>query len=122
MRLDKWLWCARFFKTRGLSTDAIKTGKVQINGSKIKPSRVVTVGEELVIHRGPYIWVITVLEMAKNRLSAKDAALLYREEEESMANRELTASRIKAETDMHPRTKGRPTKRERRELIKFNKS
>lgn len=121
MRLDKWLWCARFFKTRAMAAEAIKTGKVKVAGERIKSAKTVIEGDRISIRRGPYSYSFTVLSLTKSRKSAKDAALLYQEDEESIAARELTAAQLKMENAMYSRSKGRPTKRERREFIKFTK-
>lgn len=119
MRLDKWLWCARFYKTRGLASDAIKSGKVLVNDEKPKPSRSIHAGVRLIIHRSPYRFDITVKELAKSRKSAKDAALLYQETEESIKKREATSAQLKLDAMNQPRTIGRPTKRDRRHIIRF---
>ncbi|MFQ5660091.1 MAG: RNA-binding S4 domain-containing protein [Gammaproteobacteria bacterium] len=121
MRLDKWLWCARFFKTRSQAADAIKAGMVQVNGYKVKPSRSIKPGEALRIRRGLYHYHLTVVSLARSRKSAVDAALLYVEGEESIAKRALTEAQLRIADTMSPRTKGRPTKRERRQLTKFRK-
>ena len=122
MRLDKWLWCARFYKTRGLASDAIKTGKVKINGERIKPARNIKIGEVVAIRRGPYNFEITILSLSKTRLSADKAAQLYQEHEQSITNREMTAQQLNASNAMFPPSKGRPTKRERRDLNKFKQA
>ncbi len=122
LRLDKWLWCARFYKTRSIAADALKTGKVTINGDRAKPSKTVTPGDELELRKGPYRYNITVLGLAKARKSAKDAALLYEESAESISKREQLASQLKAEAAINPVTKGRPTKKDRRSIIKFKTS
>ena len=122
MRLDKWLWCARFFKTRAQAAEAVKSGKVKVNGDQVKPARLIKPADELSIRQGPYSHEITLLSLAANRRSAAEAALLYREHEESLRQRELTIARIKAESAGHPRTRGRPTKRERRTLTRFKQS
>ncbi len=121
MRLDKWLWCARFYKTRRLATDAIKSGKVKSNGDKIKPSHVVKPGDLYTIRRGPYIYEITVLRLATHRRPASEAMLLYEENQDSKSQREQLAEQLKAQNAMLPHSQGRPTKRERRRIIRFTR-
>ncbi|MFT5425980.1 MAG: ribosome-associated heat shock protein Hsp15 [Gammaproteobacteria bacterium] len=119
IRLDKWLWCARFYKTRSIATDALKTGKVTVNGERAKPSKSVKPGDLLDIRKGPFHHMITVIDLAKSRKSATDAAFLYEESPDSIRKRELVAARIKAESILTPTTKGRPSKKDRRSIIKF---
>jgi ribosome-associated heat shock protein Hsp15 len=119
IRLDKWLWCARFYKTRSIAANALKTGKVTVNGDRAKPSKTVKPGDSLNIRRGPYQYAITVLDLAKSRKSAADAALLYEESPESITERETVAARLKAEAALMPASKGRPSKKDRRSIIKF---
>jgi ribosome-associated heat shock protein Hsp15 len=119
IRLDKWLWCARFYKTRSIAADALKTGRVTANGDRAKPSKTVKPGDKLDIRKGPYHYVITVLDLAKSRKSAADAALLYEESPESISKRESLAAQLKAEASLMPATKGRPSKKDRRSIIKF---
>jgi len=119
MRLDKWLWCARFYKTRGLAADAIKGGKVLVNEEKPKPSKTIHAGTRLIIRRTPYQFDITIVLLAKSRKSAGEAALLYQESEESTRKREEISARLKLDAINNPRTTGRPTKRDRRHIIRF---
>jgi len=119
MRLDKWLWCARFYKTRGLAADAIKGGKILVNDEKPKPSKSIQTGVQLKIRRTPYQFDITILSLAKSRKSAKEAALLYQETEESIKKREEMSVQLKLDAINQPRTIGRPTKRDRRHIIRF---
>jgi ribosome-associated heat shock protein Hsp15 len=119
IRLDKWLWCARFYKTRSIATDALKTGKVIVNGERAKPSKSVKPGDLLDIRKGPFHHMVTVIGLAKSRKSAADAAHLYEESPDSIIKRELVAARIKAEAILTPTTKGRPSKKDRRSIIKF---
>jgi ribosome-associated heat shock protein Hsp15 len=121
MRLDKWLWCARFYKTRSLATEAIKSGKIKSRGSRVKPSRLVRPGEEYTVRRGPYSQTITVLSLAARRCSAAEAAALYEETRESIDNRLMLKQQLKINNSMYPRMRGRPTKRERRKLIQFTR-
>ena len=119
IRLDKWLWCARFYKTRSIAADALKTGKITANGERAKPSKSVKPGDILNIRKGPYHHMITVIDLAKSRKSATDAALLYEESPDSIIKRELVAAQLKAESVLMPTTKGRPSKKDRRSIIKF---
>ena len=119
IRLDKWLWCARFYKTRNIAANALKTGKITANGERAKPSKMVKAGDTLNIRKGPYSHVITLLGLARSRKSATGAALLYEESSESISERELVASRLKVEAALMPTTKGRPSKKDRRSIIKF---
>ena len=121
MRLDKWLWCMRFFKTRGLAAAAIKGSKIKLNQSLPKPSKTVQAGDQLCIRKGPYQYDITVLKLVTNRLSASAAAELYEESKESVQSRELLSTRLKTEAAMYPRTRSRPTKRDRREIHRFTR-
>lgn len=122
VRLDKWLWAARFFKTRGLAAEAIKGGKVEINGARAKPSRTLQVGDRLRIRRGPDLFEVDVSALSQQRGPAAQAALLYRETEQSRQHREQLAALRKAEAVSRPKFPGRPTKRDRREIVRFKKS
>jgi len=119
MRLDKWLWCARFFKTRGLASDAIKSGKIVTNNEKAKSAKLIQPGDRIKIRRGPYHFDITILQLAKVRKSASEATLLYEESQKSISQREELALQIRTDAVLYPRTKGRPSKQERRNLIKL---
>ena len=119
MRLDKWLWCARFFKTRGQAANAIKTGKITVNDERSKPSKIIKPNDKVNIRRGPYHFIITISDLAHTRKSPDKAILLYHESQDSIKKRELLSSQFKIDATLYPRTKGRPSKRNRRELIKF---
>ena len=119
MRLDKWLWCARFYKTRSLAADAIKSGKILVNEEKPKPSKTIKAGARLVVRRSPYQFNISIVSLAKSRKSAKEAVLLYKESDESISKRDEISARLKLDAINHPRTIGRPTKRDRRHIIRF---
>jgi len=121
IRLDKWLWAARFFKTRSLAAAAIAGGKVEINGERAKPSRLVRLGNKLKIRRGPYEWTIAVNAISHLRGPAQKAQLLYDESEESVHKREVTIAQIKLERPPYFDAPGRPSKRDRREITKFTK-
>ena len=122
LRLDKWLWCARFYKTRSIAADALKAGKVMINSDHAKPSKIVRPGDLLHIRKGLYRYTVRVLSLAKSRKSASDASLLYEESLESMKERKILASQLKAGAAMFPSSKGRPTKKDRRSIIRFKNS
>lgn len=118
IRLDKWLWAARFFKTRRLAIDAVTGGKVHLNGKRTKPSHEIHVGDRLVIRRDQFEYEITVSGLSRQRRPALEAALLYQESEESKSKRQTLAIQLREKREQHgPGPKGRPTKRERRQLI-----
>lgn len=116
MRADKWLWVARLTKTRGLAADALKAGRVTVNGAVAKPSREVRVGDRVEIRFGAVRRVVDVLALAERRGSAADAALLFRETEESVAAREAAAEQRRAARPAFDDAGARPTKRDRRRL------
>lgn len=115
-RLDKWLWAARFFKTRALAAEAIAGGKIEVNGDKPKRAKPLKVGDELRIRLGPYLHHVFVRELSARRGPAETARTLYEETPESIAARELHASRLKAAPPAFFYEKGRPTKKDRRDL------
>jgi ribosome-associated heat shock protein Hsp15 len=112
VRLDRWLWAARFFKTRSIAVDAISGGKVQVNGHRAKRAKLVHVGDEIRIRKGPY----------ERRGPAKDAQTLYEESAASRERRETLAAQIKAVPETKFRGKGRPTKKERRDIERFRRA
>lgn len=116
LRVDKWLWAARFFKTRSLAADAVDGGKVQVNGERVKPAKVIKVGDELVVRVGPYAWHVEVQALSDRRGPATEARKLYSEGEESRLARETVAAQVRAARPANPLHKGRPTKKARREL------
>jgi len=120
-RLDKWLWAARFYKTRSLAVEAINGGKVHANGHRAKPSRTIHPGDQLTISQPPYEYVIDVLGLQKQRRAASEAQLLYQETAESRDKRELLREQIKNEPLGFRDQKGRPSKRDRRHIIKFTR-
>jgi ribosome-associated heat shock protein Hsp15 len=121
VRVDKWLWCARFFKTRRLAADAVSSGRVKKNGRRLKPSATVAAGDVLSVRRGPYNRTVTVLAVTLSRGSAAAAAGLYAEHEESIRARRMLAEQLKANNAGMPQSRGRPTKRDRRELIRHRR-
>jgi ribosome-associated heat shock protein Hsp15 len=114
VRIDKWLWAARFFKTRSMATDAIDNGKVKVAGERIKPARTLKLGERLHIDNGSDEWDILVLGLSDKRQGAPIARTLYEETEESIQRRQKEAERRKLFTEPAADFKGRPTKRDRR--------
>ena len=119
MRLDKWLWAARFFKTRALAQDAIESGKVRHDGERCKPAHTVRVGDLYAIARESLVWNVEVAALSDVRGSATLAAHLFTEAESSVAARaELVAQRKLAMINA-PQLKGRPTKRQRRKIEDF---
>ncbi|MGD2139552.1 MAG: RNA-binding S4 domain-containing protein [Burkholderiales bacterium] len=120
VRLDKWLWAARFFKTRSMAADAAAGGKVQLNGERAKPAKPVKTGDRIVVRTGPYEWDITVVALSERRGPASEAQGLYEETEQSRLARDELAARLKAERRAMPDfAKGRPGKRDRRRIIQF---
>jgi ribosome-associated heat shock protein Hsp15 len=119
VRVDKWLWAARFFKTRALAADAVDGGKVQVNGERVKPAKALKAGDRLGIRNGPYAWDIAVLQLSDRRGPAAEAQKLYEESADSRQRREELAAALKAERQANPFQRGRPTKRDRRLIGKI---
>jgi ribosome-associated heat shock protein Hsp15 len=117
LRVDKWLWAARFFKTRSLAAEAVESGKVTINEVRIKPAKMIGVGDRLDIRLGQYRFEVDVLGLSSKRGSASIAQTLYRESDASRARRAEIAANLKALPQ--PAFKGRPTKRDRRDIERF---
>lgn len=119
MRLDKWLWAARFFKTRLLACDAIRGGKIHVSGERVKPARLVRHGDELEITRGPQSMTVIVKALHGQRRPAQEAQWLYVETEDSRRKRELEAEqrRLLGPTDQSVRK--RPNKHDRRQIRRF---
>ena len=120
MRLDKWLWAARFFKTRALSVEAIEGGRVSVNGDRAKPAKEVRVGDGITVRRPPFELAVVVKELSDKRGPAAVAATLYEETAESRARRTVLAAEMKAMPQ--PRFKGRPTKKTRRDYERWLRS
>jgi len=116
VRLDKWLWAARFYKTRSLAAEAVAGGKVQVNGDRAKRARPLQVGDEIRLRQGPYELLVVVRAVSARRGPASVAAELYEERPESRAAREAMALQLKSLHAAFIPEKGRPTKRDRRDL------
>jgi ribosome-associated heat shock protein Hsp15 len=116
VRIDKWLWAARFFKTRSLATDAVDTGRVRLDGERIKPARVVKIDDKLTIDNGSDRWEVMVLGISDQRGAAPIARTLYQETEESIVRRENDQEARRLFPEPGSSIKGRPTKRDRRAL------
>jgi ribosome-associated heat shock protein Hsp15 len=120
VRLDKWLWAARFYKTRSAATDAITGGKVDVNGDRAKPAKAIKPGDEVRLRSGPYEHILIVRQLADRRGPASVAQTLYEETDASRAERERLASQLKMAPAMFVyEEKGRPTKKDRRDLSDF---
>lgn len=124
LRLDKWLWAARFFKTRSQASDAIKSGKVDMEGRSVKSSQAVRVGDLIVVRKGAFRFHIEVNALADKRGNAESAKELYTESDESIRTREEIQNRLKADRAMAPKgiVGGRPTKKQRRDLMALKES
>ncbi len=118
-RLDKWLWAARFFKTRPLAAEAIAGGKVQVNEARAKPGKAIAVGDQLTIRRGRFLFIVIVRGLATRRRPASQAALLYEETQESQEDRAQTAQQLHEQHALRAQQRGRPSKRDRRTLIRY---
>ena len=116
VRLDKWLWAARFFKTRSLASAAVEEGKVRLGGSRIKPARHLAPGDTLTIDNGATVWEVVVAALAEQRGPAAVAQTLYAETDASLARRQAEAERRRLFPEPGAAQKGRPTKRDRRQL------
>lgn len=121
VRLDKWLWAARFYKTRSLARNAINAGKVYVNGHRIKPSRVLAINDTLIIEKGQYRWTVTVSGLSEKRSSAMIAQQLYAETEESFHTRQDIISSKKLLRATDPTPYKRPDKRTRRKIQKLKR-
>lgn len=119
VRLDKWLWAARFFKTRALAKAAIQNGHAQYNQSKTKSSRTVEIGAELTIKQGFDEKTVVVTELSDKRRNATEAALLYAETPQSIQQRQRRTDERKRMNAGRVMTEGRPTKKQRRQIHKF---
>jgi ribosome-associated heat shock protein Hsp15 len=119
LRFDKWLWAARFYKTRSLAVQAIDGGKARLNAERVKPAREVKPGDTVSIRAGELEWTVDVLAVSDRRGPASEAALLYSEGEASRNRRELMIAMRRAGPQPDADAKGRPTKRDRRLIHRF---
>jgi len=119
VRLDKWLWAARFYKTRGLAKKAIEGGKVHYNGARSKASKCVAIGATLTITQGWSEKILRLLKIEQQRRAAPFACMLYEETESSIKKRLLQIEQHKLNRNIHGAPKNRPNKKERRQIVKF---
>ncbi len=121
IRLDKWLWATRFFKSRGLATEAVGGGKVHVDGDRVKPARQISVGQQLEIQKGPYRFDVTIEKLISRRVSATEASSAFTETQESIDRRRTLQATRRDERQFaqSERQAGRPNKRERRQLHRF---
>ena len=122
VRLDRWLWAARFYKTRSQAAEAVSGGKVHVNDERAKRAKQVGKGDRVRVRLGPYEFLLTVTGLAERRGSAKDAAKLYVEDPEGLAARTKLAEQLRVAPPPAWEGKGRPTKRDRREIERLNTS
>jgi ribosome-associated heat shock protein Hsp15 len=122
VRLDKWLWAARFYKTRSLATRAVTGGKVHLNGERAKPARLVVPGDALRIRLGPVEHTVTVAALAERRGTARAAAALYVESADSLRARQARSLQLKLHALPSYEGKGRPTKKARRDIDRLRDS
>ena len=120
VRIDKWLWAARFFKTRSLAAEAVAAGKVELHGERVKPAKLLQTGDILAIRLGPYLHTVLVRTLSERRGPAAVAATLYEETADSIAARAKLAEQLRmAPAAFVYDEKGRPTKRYRRDIDRF---
>ena len=118
-RIDKWLWAARFFKTRSLASAAVDSGKVQLNEARVKPAKEIRAGDTLAISIGPMKWLVVVHGLAEKRGPASVAQQLYEETEASRTAREALRDQTRLLSEPGAAIRGRPTKRDRRRMDRF---
>jgi ribosome-associated heat shock protein Hsp15 len=121
VRIDKWLWAARFYKTRGLSAEALDGGKIEVNGERAKRSRLVQAGDRIRVRIGPYEHVVLVKAVSERRGSAPIAQALYEEDAESRKAREAMAAHVRAMNANTGYESGRPTKKDRRDIERLKR-
>lgn len=119
VRIDKWLWAARFFKTRSLATRAIEGGRVKLNQQRVKPAKELKLGDELLIQIGDFEWTVNVVELAERRGPASVASRLYSETEASHARRMAAVESRRLQSLSMRDERGRPTKKDRRMIRRF---
>ena len=121
VRLDKWLWAARFYKTSSLAAEAVEKGKVEVNGERAKRAKLLQAGDSLLIRLGPYQHVVTVRAVSEKRGPATVAAKLYEESAEGRKAREAMQVQVKAAQSVPGYDRGRPTKKDRREIERLRR-
>ena len=123
VRIDKWLWAARLFKTRSLAAEALQKNRVRVGGQRAKASRIVAVGDVLVVEKGPYEFELTVRALAEERRGAPEASLLYVESEASVVAREAIRARRRADREarLGLAGDGRPSKKQRRDRLRWQR-
>ena len=121
VRLDKWLWAARFYKTRSLASYAVETGKVEVNGERAKRAKQLQVGDSLRIRLGPYHHIVTVRALSERRGPASAAATLYEESADGRRAREAMQLQVRAAQSAPGYERGRPTKKDRRDIEKLRR-
>jgi ribosome-associated heat shock protein Hsp15 len=119
VRLDKWLWAARFYKTRALAADAIEGGKVEVGGARVKRAKLIQAGDSIRLRLGPYEHIVNVLGLSEKRGPAAVAATLFEETPESTKTREELKFRMKVAAPQFAHDAGRPSKKQRREIGKL---
>ena len=119
VRVDKWLWAARFFKTRALAAQAIGGGKVEVNGQKVKRAKTVHPGDVVRLRRGPYMWELVIRSLSSRRGGAADAATLYAEDPASRERRLALAEQHRLARQSFSYGEGKPSKKERRQLSRL---
>ncbi len=120
-RLDKWLWAARFFKTRALAAEAINGGKVHLNGGRVKASRNIKPGDKLEISRAQFEFQVTIEAINKHRRPATEAQMLYVESQTSIEKRAELAQSLKILNANQPYTEKRPSKKQRRQIVRMKR-
>ncbi|WP_417687765.1 ribosome-associated heat shock protein Hsp15 [Pseudidiomarina sp.] len=121
VRLDKWLWAARFYKTRSLARQMVQSGKVQVDGQRPKPAKTISVGQLIKLKKGYDVVEVEVVELSDQRRGAPEAQKLYQETEASIERREREAELRKANALYNPHPDHKPDKKERRELLKMKR-
>ena len=122
VRLDRWLWAARFYKTRGLASEAIAGGRVQVNGARAKPGKAVKIGDAVRLRKPPYDFQLVVRKLSLRRGPAGEARALYEEAPESVAARARLAEQLRIAPSPAYTGKGRPTKKQRRDLDRLGET
>jgi ribosome-associated heat shock protein Hsp15 len=122
VRLDKWLWAARFFRTRNIAIDAINGGKVHVNGHRSKPAKAVNIGDEIIISKGAFKHTVIILALSDKRGPASIAQTLYEESLQSIENRKAIADNLSLQrVPGSSPIRGRPTKKSRRQIVRFTR-